>query len=62
MFNPFSCFAVPQLMLAKALAASPQTKRLLSQKSDCSFYLDLLRCIVFKDRRRRCEPLFSRQR
>ena len=24
--------------------------------------LDLLRCIVFKDRRRRCEPLFSRQR
>ena len=58
----FSCFAVPQFMLAKALAASPQTKRLLSQKSDCSFYLDLLRCIVFKDRRRRCEPLFSRQR
>ena len=45
-----SCFAVPRLMLAKALAVPPQTKRLLSQKSDCSFSLDLLRCIVFKDR------------
>ena len=45
----FSCFAVPQLMLAKAFAAPPQTKRLTLRNLTVSF-LDLLRCIVFKDR------------
>ena len=58
----FSSSAVPGLKLAKSLNLLQQIRRLLSQKSDCSLSLDLLRCIVFKDRRRRCEPLFSRQR
>ena len=46
----FSSFAVPNLGLAKALNLLQQIRRLLSQKSDCSLSLDLLRCIVFKDR------------
>ena len=36
-------------MLAKALAAPPQTKR-LTLRNLTVYYLDLLRCIVFKDR------------
>ena len=57
-----SSLAASRFALAKALPLLRQIRRLLSQKSDCSLLLDLLRCIVFKDRRRRCEPLFSRQR
>ena len=54
----FSSFAVPNLGLAKALNLPQQIRRLLSQKSDCSLSLDLLRCIVFKDRF--CRILLSR--
>ena len=50
MFNPLSSFPVSNLGLAKALNLPQQIRRLLSQKSDCSLSLDLLRCIVFKDR------------
>ena len=50
MFNPLSSFPVSSIKLAKALNLLQQIRRLLSQKSDCSLSLDLLRCIVFKDR------------
>ena len=39
MFNPLSSFAVSSLRLAKALNLLQQIRRLLSQKSDCSFLL-----------------------
>ena len=58
MFNPLSSFPVFSIRLAKALNLLQQIRRLLSQKSDCSLLLDLLRCIVFKDRF--CRILLSR--
>ncbi len=58
MFNPLSSFPVSSIKLAKALNLLQQIRRLLSQKSDCSLSLDLLRCIVFKDRF--CRILLSR--
>ena len=39
MFNPLSSSAVPGLGLAKALDFLQQIRRLLSQKSDCSFLI-----------------------
>ena len=47
--------------LAKAVPVpSGSVRRLLSQKSDCFFFLHLLLyCIVFKDRRCRSQPLLS---
>ena len=42
-----SCFAVYLIQLAKASRVSPQIKRLLSQKSDCSCILDLLFAVSF---------------
>ena len=51
MFNPLSSLAALHFRLAKAFRFPQQIRRLLSQKSDCSLLLDLLRCIVFKDRR-----------
>ncbi|MGN1005568.1 MAG: hypothetical protein ACI4O8_03540, partial [Aristaeellaceae bacterium] len=61
MFNPFLASLPSGSHSPKRFPFLQQTKR-LTLRNLTVYYLDLLRCIVFKDRCRRFEPLFSRQR